>query len=280
MVGYVAIVRPTQWLKNLMLFFPPFLAGTLLHPGVVEKGVLPFWAFAFASSAGYILNDLFDVAGDANHPVKRLRPIPSGVVSRGSAVFLGTCLLAVSLLVAARLSPGFFRILCLYLLITASYSAGLKHLPVIDVFCISTGFILRLQAGSIAFNVPISEWLFLSVFFLSLLLSTGKRSSEKAVLGEDAGDHRRALLKYPAGFLDGTMFLAGATVLVTYTMYTLTRPFLVYTVPLCTFGLLRYIFRVQSGEGGDPTEALLKDIPLFVVGFIWVMMVGWGIYGK
>jgi 4-hydroxybenzoate polyprenyltransferase len=278
--GYIALIRPVQWLKNLMLLFPPFLAGAMLKPGMAGKAIEPILAFSLASSCGYVLNDLLDARLDAHHPQKRNRPIPSGRVSRASAVLIGLILLACALTMALRVSSDFAFMLVLYLLVSSAYSLLLKNIALVDLFCISAAFGLRLQAGSVAFNVPISEWLFLSVFFLSLFLSTGKRLCEKSFLGEDAGSHRKTLLAYPDGFLDGTMYLTGATVLVTYTMYTLSRPSLVYTVPLCTFGLLRYIFRVKAGEGGDPTESLLKDVPLFVVGFLWVVMVGWGIYGE
>jgi 4-hydroxybenzoate polyprenyltransferase len=262
-----------------MLFFPPFLAGAMLNSGMAVKGLVPILAFSLASSSGYILNDIVDASHDANHPQKKNRPIPSGAVSRVSAVLIGVIFLSSALFLALRVSTDFALMMVLYLLISSSYSLLLKNIALVDIFCISAGFGLRLQAGSIAFTVPISEWLFLSVFFLSLFLSTGKRLCEKSFLGEDAGSHRKTLLRYPDGFLDGTMYLTGATVLVTYTMYTLSKPSLVYTVPLCTFGLLRYIFRVKAGEGGDPTESLLKDAPLFVVGLLWVIVVGWRIYG-
>jgi 4-hydroxybenzoate polyprenyltransferase len=151
----------------------------------------------------------------------------------------------------------------------------------VDIFCISAGFLLRLQAGGAAFNVVISEWLFLSVFLLSVFLSTGKRLAEKQRLGVAACHHRKALLAYPEGFLEGVLNMTGGAVLVTYTMYVISRhsALLVYTVPLCCFGLLRYILRVKTGKGGDPTESLTKDVPLLLVGMAWVVMVGWGIYG-
>ena len=149
-----------------------------------------------------------------------------------------------------------------------------------DIFCISACFLLRLEAGGSAFTIVISEWLFLSVFLLALFLSTGKRLSEKTCLGAAAVMHRKSLNAYPEGFLDGVMYMTGAAVLVTYTMYVISRhsTLLIYTVPLCSFGLLRYILRIRCGKGGDPTESLLKDVPLLIVGVVWAVMVGWGIY--
>lgn len=263
-----------------MLFFPPFLGGTILLEGMILKGVLPFLAFCFASSATYILNDMLDSVNDASHPVKRFRPLPSGVVSKRVAAVLSLVMLLGALIIAFRISSTFICLILLYLMISAFYSIRLKEFPIIDIFCISAGFLIRLEAGGEAFSIAISEWLFLSVFLLALFLSTGKRLSERTNLGEAAGVHRKSLQSYPDGFLEGTMYMTGAAVLVTYSMYVVSHHFLLYTVPLCAFGLLKYIFRTKSGEGGDPTESLLKDGTLFLVGLLWAVMVGWGIYGR
>ena len=262
-----------------MLFFPPFLGGTLLHHGVLPKGALPLLAFCLASSATYILNDIFDRHHDALHPRKMYRPIASGRVSIGTACSLGLCCLLASLCLAVSVSFHFLLILVAYLVVTTCYSLKLKEIPVVDLFCIASGFLLRLEAGGEAFQVAISDWLFLTVFLLAVFLATGKRLGEKGSLGAQAGGHRKSLLSYPEGFLEGTMYMTGGAVLVTYTQYVIARHGLIYTVPLCCFGLLRFIMRVQAGKSGDPTESLLKDLPLFIVGVSWAAMVGWGIYG-
>jgi 4-hydroxybenzoate polyprenyltransferase len=272
------LFRPIQWLKNLMLFFPPFLGGALLHPGLLVKGVLPFVSFCLASSSGYIVNDVLDRHHDAKHPLKKHRPISSGAISPRAALLLALLCLAFSLLLACCVSVTFSLILLAYVGISVCYSLKLKELPIVDLFCISSGFLLRLEAGGEAFHIAISEWLFLSVFLLAIFLATGKRLGEKYRLGDKAGGHRKSLLSYPDGFLQGTMYMTGGAVLVTYTQYVILRHALIYTVPLCCFGLLRFILRVQAGQGGDPTESLLEDAPLFVVGLLWAIMVGWGIY--
>lgn len=276
--AYLTLLRPTQWLKNLMMFFPPFLAGQILLPGLVSIGVAPFVAFCLVSSAGYILNDILDRDRDVHHPQKRLRPIPSGAVSLSGAIILSALLLISSLVLAGFSSSRFLLLIASYAAITTSYSLLLKSLPVVDIFCISAGFLIRLQAGGELYHVPISPWLFLTVFLLAVFLSTGKRVSESRSLGNMAGEHRKSLALYPPGFLDGIMYMTGGAVLVTYAMYALNRQTLIYSVPLCLFGLLRYILRVSSGQGGDPTESLLKDRLLFVVGVLWVLMVVWSIY--
>lgn len=274
----IKFLRPTQWLKNLVLFFPPFLGGEFLKAGVMEKGLAPFAAFCLAASSTYVFNDICDCDNDRNHPDKKNRPIPSGMVTLTGAYWIAALLLASSLIVAGRISSGFLFLLATYLVLSISYSSKLKNIPIVDIFCISAGFLLRLLAGGQTFGIEISEWLFLTVFLLAVFLSTGKRLAEKKFLCGIAGSHRKSLLEYPEGFLDGAMYLTGSAVLVTYTMYAISRHSLIYTVPLCCFGLLRYIFRVKSGQSGDPTESLLMDRSLLTISILWAFMVSLSIY--
>jgi decaprenyl-phosphate phosphoribosyltransferase len=280
-IACLKILRPLQWLKNLMIFFPPLLGGSLsicLQP----RALIPFGAFCLVSSATYILNDILDRDHDSHHPEKRLRPLPAGLLSVTSAWLLCVILLCLGAAAALIVSASFFKLLSAYLFISTAYSLKLKEIALIDIFCISSGFLLRLEAGGAAFNVVISEWLFLTVFLLAIFLSTGKRLGEKKHLGDAAENHRKSLLAYPKGFLEGTMYMTGSSVLVTYTMYVISRhsPLLLYSVPLCCFGLLRYMLRVHQGLGGDPTDSLIKDVPLFCVGLSWVILFGFAIYGQ
>lgn len=277
----VMLLRPHQWLKNLILFFPPFLGGKLTTIGASGQVL---WqaplAFCLASSAAYIINDLYDIEADRNHPQKCKRPIAAGHVTRTIAVMLAFCCLAGALVLGFVVGGLFTVLLLIYLGISLCYSAGLKHLPIIDIFCIASGFVVRLFAGGIAFNVVISDWLFLSVFLLALFLSAGKRLGETEELGGCGGDHRKVLKEYPAGALELFMAISASTVLVTYTMYVVSKHRLVYTVPLCCFGLFRYMLNVKRGASGDPTDALLKDPVLFAVGGVWAIMVGFVVYLK
>jgi len=277
-IAWIKIIRPAQWLKNLMLYFPPFLGGMLLQPGIALHGAIPFLSFCLASSATYVLNDVLDANRDLSHPLKRHRPIPSGNVPRWGAVVLAACLIVAALILASIVRGKFLLYVITYLLLFTTYSLKLKELPIVDLVCISAGFLLRLEAGGSAFDIQISEWLFLCVFLLSLFLAAGKRLFEKQFLGDNAGSHRKSLDRYPDSFLEGTIYLTGAAVLVTYAIYSIPRQGLVYTVPLCTFGLLRYIFRVNSGQSGDPTDSLLHDLPLSLTGILWALLVGWSIY--
>lgn len=276
--AYVRLLRPTQWLKNVILLFPPFLGDQLQLLSSVKTLVIPLLAFCLASNFSYIVNDIIDLEKDRFHPKKKNRPLAAGTVTVPVAVGIAVFLLFCASGLAFQVSLSFVAYLLSYLVITLLYSLKLKTVLILDIFCISSGFLLRLQAGGEAYGVVVSEWLFLSVFLLALFLSTGKRLCEKIVLSEKAPNHREVLERYPEGFLDGIMYMTGAAVLVTYTMYVVVRPALVYTVPLCCFGLMQYIFRVKSGKGGDPTQSLLRDPALFFTGAIWALMVGWNIY--
>ena len=249
-LNLLKLLRIHQWLKNLMLFFPPFLGGTFFTDGLVLKALLPFMAFCAASSTTYILNDIFDKKNDSHHPDKCKRPIASGQISVASALVLAAILLGFAMVSAFSIPNHFIVLLVAYLVVSFAYSARLKEYVLVDIFCISAGFLLRLQAGGAAFNIIISEWLFLSVFLLSVFLSTGKRLAEKQRLGDAAYHHRKALLAYPEGFLEGAMYLTGGAVLVTYTMYVISRSssFLLYSVPLCCYGLYAIFSRYNQAR--------------------------------
>ena len=277
-LSMIKVIRPKQWIKNLMVFFPPFFGGVLVSPDIVSKGFVPFLAFCCASSTAYIFNDLRDRNHDALHPRKKMRPIAAGDITIGTAKIQLFILLTAALLLGWSVSPLFLLFVVIYLAISFAYSVALKNLPIFDVFCISFGFVLRLYGGGEAFGVFVSDWLFLSVFLLAVFLSVGKRYSEQRLLGDSAGEHRSTLGLYPEGFLESAMYLTGSAVLVTYAMYAIAIPLMVYTVPLCVFGLLRYLMHIKAGGEGDPAETLLKDPTLFVVGILWVVMVGVSVY--
>ncbi len=261
-----------------MLLFPPLFGGVLFTSGGLIHLALPVLAFCLASSANYAINDVLDAQKDARHPRKKNRPIPSGAIRPRAAVVFGVALFALAVALGIAVSIPFLLILLAYLLLSSAYSFRLKDIPVVDLFCVSAGFLLRLHAGGIAFGVPISDWLFLSVFLLSIFLSLGKRIAEKQLLGEGCAAHRPVLQAYPLNFLHGTMYMTGATVLVTYAMYVVVHPGLLYTIPLCCFGLFRFMYRVIKESNGDPTEALLHDKVLLTVGLIWLLMVSYSLY--
>lgn len=274
----IRLLRPHQWLKNLILFFPPFLGGTMLRSEDWSHGLTAFGAFCLASSATYIVNDIRDRESDRRHPRKSCRPLASKSISVPTSLVLVGVLLSCALILSWSLQTLFAVWLIAYLLLNFAYSFGLKDQPVFDIFCIASGFVFRLFAGGAAFGIRVSDWLFLTVLLLALFLSCGKRLSEKYLLGSESVDHRKSLDGYPDGTLEGLMYLTGAAVLVTYTLYVISKHQLVYSVPLCCFGLFRYILLVKRGSSGDPTDTLVKDPVMFMVGLVWVGIVGVAIY--
>ncbi len=273
------LLRIHQWLKNLMLLFPPFLSGSLGNTGSFFTLVIPLLSFCLASSSIYIINDLLDLKQDIHHPVKKRRPLPSGKIKIRSAAILACLLCFLSIWSAYHVSMNFLLVVTAYLIVSNSYSLFLKSVPLLEIFCIVAGFIFRLEAGGIAYHVPISEWLFLSVFLLALFLVSGKRLSE--IMHSDGQPPemiRPVLARYPKHFFQASINISGAAVLVTYTMYVISHHSNILLIPLCCLGLLQYILRVLSGRGGDPTRALLKDPLLFAIGLAWAVMVGFDIY--
>ena len=277
---YLVILRPHQWLKNLMLLFPPFLGGTLLQFEDLAAFVLPLISFCCAASAVYIVNDILDLQQDRHHPLKRLRPIADGRITPPHALIYSLLLASLAIWTAVQVSRDFLIIVLLYLVISSAYSLRFKSLPVVEMFCVISGFLLRLQAGSVAYEVELSNWLILSVFLLALFLVSGKRLGEiRHTGGATAGLLRPVLEKYPSGFFEVSMGLSGAAVLVTYSLYLINYQGNIFLIPLCCFGLLSYLLRVLTGKGGDPTRALLKDPVLFIVGLLWFFLTSFTVYG-
>jgi len=269
--AYLELLRPHQWLKNLMLLFPPFLGGVLFQINSISAFILPLTSFSAGASAIYIVNDFMDIKQDAHHPKKRLRPLPSGKINSSSALILALLLGVLAVFSGFLVANSFLLYLMAYLTISITYSLWLKNIPVVEV--------LRLQAGGSAYDVKISDWLFLSVFLLALFLVSGKRLGElKHSTGQSVKLIRPVLAQYPEGFFLGSLAMSGAAVLVTYTMYVISHHGNLLVIPLCCFGLLSYMMRVLSGKGGDPTRALLKDPALLVVGLAWVVLVGMDTY--
>jgi len=163
-------LRPHQWSKNLLLFVPAVLGHEIADPSVAGAGVLAFIAFSLVASAGYLVNDMKDLAADRSHPSKRMRPIASGKVTLPTAAVTAGCLTIGGLTLGAWLSPVFLAGLVFYGVLTVSYSLGLKTWALVDIFLLAAMYMLRIYAGGWATEIPISHWLasFSLFFFLSL----------------------------------------------------------------------------------------------------------------
>lgn len=271
---YLFLLRPKHWIKNLFLFAAPFFGGTLFSEPVLRTALPAFIAYSLCASAGYILNDVSDTESDKLHAKKRTRAIASGTIRKENAWILAVILGIVSLIMAFRISLVFLFFILLYFSIQLTYSLYLKHIPIIDIFCIASGFVIRVLAGGAAFHVVVSQWLLLTMFMISLVLAAGKRIGEVNTLNEKAEEHRRSLGYYSQMTLNEILLIASAASLIAYALYTIEQfPNLVYTVPVVTFGLFRYIMLSKQGLG-DPTDAMTRDKWLAPTVVLWLLLVG------
>ena len=266
--GMFALLRPRQWVKNVFVFAPLIFAGEFLKLQSIEKVALTALIFCVASSATYILNDLTDIERDRRHPKKsKSRPLASGLVSIPQAITI-LLILYVALLAAWFVMPAVLYVVLGYLLLNLAYTFVLKHQPVIDIFTIAIGFVLRVYAGAMALSVPVSSWMFVTTLCLALYLAAVKRGQELASNGSDS---REVLQHYTPALIDRYAEMAATGALLFYSLFVMTaRPEMVMTIPLVLYGLYRYWFIVESKDCGEsPTDALLGDWQLLLTVAIW-----------
>ncbi|CAN5671057.1 decaprenyl-phosphate phosphoribosyltransferase [soil metagenome] len=262
----VRLARPHQWVKNAVVLAGLVFAQATDQPRSVAAALVAVVAFILASAATYVFNDLHDVAEDRHHPTKRARPLASGRISPTTAVWYGVSLLIASLIVATAVSWVFAGIVLAYLMVTGMYTLMLKRLPIVDVIVIALGFVLRAAGGAVAVSVPISPWLLLCAFLLSLFLGFGKRRAEFMLLKQAAGEHRPSLNGYTLALLDQLVRISAVSALVAYAVYTLDVPavpgsaIMVVTVPLVAFAIFRYLYLIYGRNlGGSPESLLYRD---------------------
>ncbi len=275
-------MRPSHWVKNLVVFAALIFAQVYTDPQKVLLAVIAFIAFCFGTSAVYIINDIFDRENDKKHPVKSKRPIASGKVPIPGAITVSVILLVVSIALSAY--ANFLTVLALatYIILNLAYSAFLKHVVIIDVMSIAAGFVLRAAAGGFAIEVPISPWLLVCTILLALFLGFGKRRHELALLNDQAINHRKALADYSTPFLDQMISVVTASTVVAYAFYTLSPEvvekfdthWLSATIPFVLYGIFRYLFLIfHRGTGGNPTKLMLTDVPLLLCVLLWLITV-------
>lgn len=275
--GLVKLVRPKQWAKNGFVLAPLLFAGEFLNQDSLSSALLAFFLFCLGSSATYILNDLTDIEGDRSHPRKRNeRPLASGQVTPRAAVVL----MAVLYLVLAAswfIAPAVISVIAVYLALNIAYTFVLKHQPVLDIFTIAIGFVLRVYAGAMALSVPVSEWMFVTTLCLALYLAAVKRRQEISHGGDQS---RKVLGTYSVALVDRYAEMSATGALVFYSMFVMSaRPELVVTVPLVLFGLFRYWYVVEAMDGGEsPTDALFHDWQLLTTVVLWVLACGWALW--
>lgn len=270
----VALLRPREWLKNVFVLAPLVFSGAFLEPLAVRHASLAFLLFCIAASAVYVLNDLHDVAEDRAHPVKsRRRPLASGALAPRQAVVL-LIALYVLLALGCLWLPRTGLVVVSYVLLNVAHTYVLKAQPVVDVFSIALGFVLRVYAGAEAIAVPVSAWMFVTTLCLALYLAAIKRRQE---FNWRDGTGRAVLAQYTPALLERFAQLAATGALVFYSLFvTEARPALVPTVPLVLFGLFRYQWLVEVRAAGEsPSEVLLGDWQLVLTVLGWLGMCAW-----
>jgi 4-hydroxybenzoate polyprenyltransferase len=276
-----------QWAKNLFVLAPLVFGHLLGDPTVVGRAFLALFAFCCAASTIYLINDIRDREEDRNHPLKRLRPLAAGTLPVGVAIAAAVVLGGAALALAVLLGRPFLATLGIYMTLSLLYTHWFKHMVILDVMCISLGFVLRVLAGAAATDITVSRWLFLCTIFLALFLAFSKRRHEITLLAGAASGQRRVLDHYSPAFLDQMINVVTASSVVSYALYSVAPETvakygtqdLVYTIPLVLYGIFRYLYLMYQSPGArNPTEAILRDPPFLINMVLWGLAVVWIVY--
>jgi 4-hydroxybenzoate polyprenyltransferase len=274
-------MRPKQWMKNVLIFTALVFDEKLLDRQAFLVTCAGFILFSLISSTVYLLNDITDIEADRQHPKKKNRPIASGDLKVSAARWAVVILLLIALPLAYLLSPSFCLILLFYLVLNLSYSRWLKHIVIIDVFVLASFYVIRVVAGLTLIEVTrFSPWLYVVTTLLALYIGLGKRRAELTLLSDGAQSHRKVLDGYSLPLLDQYITIVSATTVVAYSLYTFSAPNLpsnhamMLTIPFAIYGILRYLYLIQTNQGGGaPEEELLSDRPLQVTILLWGLVV-------
>ncbi|MFT4739233.1 MAG: decaprenyl-phosphate phosphoribosyltransferase [Sediminicola sp.] len=272
------LIRPHHWIKNFFLFLPIFFAGGIFKNDKLWDTGMGFILFSFTASAIYVLNDIKDVKTDRLHPTKKGRPIASGKVPIPLAYVLFAILLSGSVFGSYMLDHTFLYCIIAYLIINIAYTYGLKHVAILDLFLVSSGFLLRVIGGGFISEVPVSHWLIIMVLLLSLFLVLAKRRDDLILALENPTLMRKSSSSYNLEFTNACLTMLSAVMIVAYIMYTvsddvkmrLESDYLFYTCIFVIAGVMRYLqITLVEKKSGSPTRILFSD------GFIVVVIIGW-----
>lgn len=303
---YLRLLRPRQWIKNLAIFAAITFNGQLFSEDIFPAVVAGFIVFCATSSAIYVINDIFDIQKDRLHPFKRFRPLANGDISLTAAVIVALLLGGGAIMASLFISPAFFLVTMVYLLLQISYSMLLKNIAVIDILALAGGYILRVYAGEFLSGFHISVWLLLTTISLSLFLATGKRRSELTLVSKQTSAQiaamRKSLSHYSERLLDVYASMFATSTFISYTLFTflensrgaaisndllfpdylpsyLQRKWLMITIIPVVYGLMRYLQDIyEKHEGESPEKVLLSDKPLLATIVIWVFLVIFIVY--
>jgi 4-hydroxybenzoate polyprenyltransferase len=280
--GLVVSVRPAEWIKNTLAFAAAVFSGNFFVPAAFLHSLLAFVALCLGASATYLINDVKDYEGDRRHPGKRHRPIASGIVAPRLALVVAGLAGAAGISLAFAVNRGTGLTLLAYLALTTLYSLILKHIVILDVVAVASGFVLRVIAGAEAVGVYFSTWLVLCTFLLALFLGFGKRRNELVLLEDDAQSHRPVLGEYSPHFLDMMMAVVTTATVMSYALYTMDPETVarfhtgnvVYTSVFVLYGIFRYLYLIhQKAAGGNPALLLYRDWGLRLALLLWVLSV-------
>jgi 4-hydroxybenzoate polyprenyltransferase len=283
----VVSMRPRQWVKNLFV-----LAGLVFSQRLFTESawtaLAAFAVFCALSGAIYLLNDVADRERDRLDPRKRERPIAAGRLPVGVAIAAAAALLAGGLVASALLNRPFLVAALAYAVLLIAYSAWLKHVVIVDVIVVASGFVLRAVAGAVVIDVEMSGWLLICTIQLALFLALGKRRYEYLVLATDAVHHRPILAEYSPALLDQMIAVVTASTVTAYALYTMSPEtvakfrthLLPATLPFVLYGIFRYLYLLYRRQlGGNPSELLLSDRALLINALSWICAVLLIIYG-
>jgi len=288
MVGsIIESLRPRQWTKNLLLFAGLLFSKNLFQVDLLFKAAVGFVIFCFLSGAEYIINDIIDLKQDRAHPLKSRRPIASGRLPVSLAVVVAVVLAIGGIVSSFLLSRAFGWIAVTYFVLVLGYTLVLKRVVILDVIIIALGFVLRAVAGAAVIGVSISSWLLICTTFLALFLALSKRRHELILLGENATLHREILEEYSPYLLDQMVAVVTASTVMAYALYTTSAETvekfgtrnLIFTLPFVLYGIFRYLYLVhQKNMGGSPEQILIRDLPMIINIFLYLLVTGFILY--
>lgn len=281
-VNIIKSLRPKQWVKNLLVFAGLVFSQNLFNIEMLLYTILVFFIFCIVSGAIYILNDIIDLPFDRANPLKAKRPIAGGRLKVSYAKLTVSILIPLSLLVSYLLNHKLFLVILSYIVLQVLYSLYLKNVPILDIFSISFGSVLRVVAGTVVINVTISSWLLICTILLALLLALSKRRYELVVFEKEAKSKRLVLEEYSPYLLDQMISIVTSSILITYSLYTMSQETiekfgsrnLIFTVPFVLYGIFRYLYLIyKKGLGDSPEGIFLADKPLLIDIGIWILSV-------
>lgn len=273
-------MRPKQWAKSVFIFTALVFDRKLLNQNAFLDTLAGAILFSLVASAVYLINDITDLKADKQHPKKRLRPIASGKLPLSVAWGAVIGLILISLFLAYYLSKEFFLICTIYLTLNLVYSAWLKHIPLIDVIVLASFYVLRVQAGVSLIDVQrFSPWLYVVTSLFALFIGLGKRRAELVLQIENSGESRPVLDGYSVALLDQLINIVSGTTIVAYSLYTFSAENLpennsmMLSIPFVLYGIFRYLYLIQIGEGGAPEDIALTDRPLQAAILLWSLSI-------